>query len=574
MAPLGAVVPLLLLLSASSSTTGAGATGARQQRPRPGTTAPVQAVLPAVVELRSGNGSSGGSVWASAALFGALLPLNGTEPIRLARSEPRDACSAVEVMHGPGEGLLVQRGDCEFATKSQNAEAAGASLMLLVSNTSDCLVMRTSNEAVAHNLSSLYAISVDADVGEFLSSAMAVDPELRVVLWGVEAEMDINAALLWLFAVVTVAIGSIWSARDSAHAALSQGSTTSTPPPEDYIPPQPLNEWMAFGFIVMASVMLLLLSWLVNWVVMFILIVGFALVSWQALAAMLLPAVAWVAPRLKAWSAVVPCFGRVHGHGAVAALIAVTVAGVWVPCRNADWAWLLQDILGLSLCVLFLRQIVLPNLKVALILLPIAFCYDVFWVFIQPLLTHSESVMVRVATGGDTHEAIPMVIRIPRLSSDLPGYSLLGLGDIVLPGLLVAFTRMADLRLGLRLPRGYFIPILAGYGAGLMLTYLALMFKVGGSSGQPALLYLVPCTLGPLCLLACMRGHFWMLLRGKFAAVRAGAEAGDTDDGAAGSASVSSFDWSRDTVVADEEDGVPHSNALERDSLLSQTRQL
>jgi LytS/YehU family sensor histidine kinase len=29
---------------------------------------------------------------------------------------------------------------------------------------------------------------------------------------------------------------------------------------------------MAFGFIVMASVMLLLLSWLVNWVVMFILV--------------------------------------------------------------------------------------------------------------------------------------------------------------------------------------------------------------------------------------------------------------------------------------------------------------
>jgi hypothetical protein len=43
-------------------------------------------------------------------------------------------------------------------------QAAGASLMLLVSNTSDCLVMRTSDEAVAHNLSSLYAISVDADV--------------------------------------------------------------------------------------------------------------------------------------------------------------------------------------------------------------------------------------------------------------------------------------------------------------------------------------------------------------------------------------------------------------------------
>ena len=34
--------------------------------------------------------------------------------------------------------------------------------------------------------------------------------------------------------------------------------------------------------------------------------------------------------------------------------------------------------------------------QVACILLPLCFLYDVFWVFLQPLLTHSDSVMVDV----------------------------------------------------------------------------------------------------------------------------------------------------------------------------------
>lgn len=51
---------------------------------------------------------------------------------------------------------------------------------------------------------------------------MAAEPRLRVVLWGVSAEMDASSALLWLMAVATVAVGSVWSARDAmgelAHA--------------------------------------------------------------------------------------------------------------------------------------------------------------------------------------------------------------------------------------------------------------------------------------------------------------------------------------------------------------------
>ena len=42
--------------------------------------------------------------------------------------------------------------------------------------------------------------------------------------------------------------------------------------------------------------------------------------------------------------------------------------------------------------------------------------------------------------------------------------------------------------------RGYFLWSTVGYGLGLFLTYVAL--NVMNGSGQPALLYIVPCTLG------------------------------------------------------------------------------
>lgn len=40
-------------------------------------------------------------------------------------------------------------------------------------------------------------------------------------------------------------------------------------------------------------------------------------------------------------------------------------------------------------------------------------------------------------SGG---EAMPMLMRVPRILDPWGGYNMLGFGDIVLPGLLVAFT--------------------------------------------------------------------------------------------------------------------------------------
>lgn len=43
----------------------------------------------------------------------------------------------------------------------------------------------------------------------------------------------------------------------------------------------------------------------------------------------------------------------------------------------------------------------------------------------------------QVATGGSSHEALPVLLLVPRLGDSAGGYSMLGYGDVVLPGLLL-----------------------------------------------------------------------------------------------------------------------------------------
>lgn len=106
--------------------------------------------------------------------------------------------------------------------------------------------------------------------------------------------------------------------------------------------------------------------------------------------------------------------------------------------------------------------------------------------------------MVEVAAGPSdsaTHEKLPMVLKVPRLNSsplalcDRP-FSLLGFGDILVPGLLVAYCHRFDIQV--QSSRVYFVACTIAYGIGLLVTFVALALM---QMGQPALLYLVPCTL-------------------------------------------------------------------------------
>ncbi|KAL7490243.1 hypothetical protein ACHAW6_016013 [Cyclotella cf. meneghiniana] len=210
--------------------------------------------------------------------------------------------------------------------------------------------------------------------------------------------------------------------------------------------------------------------------------------------------------------------------------------------------WVVQDIFGTCMCILFLSTIKLNSIKVASVLLTVAFFYDIFFVFVTPLLTkHGESIMVNVATSGGPPKAdpswcekypfdadckggdpLPMLFAIPRIGDYQGGCSMLGLGDIVLPGLLLSFASRYDEAKRLigvigggsgrmrsnacpdvpdhksSIPlcficcccrRGYFGPVMVAYAIGLAMANAAVYLM---QMGQPALLYLVPCCLGTM----------------------------------------------------------------------------
>merc|ERR1712039_604932 len=104
--------------------------------------------------------------------------------------------------------------------------------------------------------------------------------------------------------------------------------------------------------------------------------------------------------------------------------------------RNNDTVgWILQDTIAIMLLLTMQRTLRLPNLKVGTLLLTCTFFFDIFWVFLSPLI-FKKSVMIEVATGGGTGQSVPMVLKIPASFGDLPGqFKILGLGDVALPGL-------------------------------------------------------------------------------------------------------------------------------------------
>ncbi|KAL7542989.1 hypothetical protein ACHAXR_012286 [Thalassiosira sp. AJA248-18] len=232
------------------------------------------------------------------------------------------------------------------------------------------------------------------------------------------------------------------------------------------------------------------------------------------------------------------------------------------PMENVYY-WIMQDVIGVCFCILILGIIHVNTIMVATILLLLVFIYDIFYVFISPYIFGS-SVMIDVATGGNnvspsfcekypsdracrgTLAPLPMLLAIPWFNDFRGGFSMIGLGDIILPGLLISFaarydaaralvrkcSRTSSIRNGenavdaegaegeanefsgskryhYHLGRvqkalfdGYFGPLVIAYTLGLMVAYIAVWTM---RMGQPALLYLVPFCLGTTLFLGWRR---------------------------------------------------------------------
>lgn len=146
--------------------------------------------------------------------------------------------------------------------------------------------------------------------------------------------------------------------------------------------------------------------------------------------------------------------------------------------------WVANNAFGLAFALNGIELLPVNTMKIGCILLCGLFLYDVFWVF-------GTDVMVSVARKFDA----PIKIVFPQdfLVSGFWGknFAMLGLGDIVIPGIFIAFLLRFDQSLK-RKRNIYFWSCFLAYIFGLGLTIGVMSYF---QHAQPALLYLVPCCI-------------------------------------------------------------------------------
>jgi len=171
------------------------------------------------------------------------------------------------------------------------------------------------------------------------------------------------------------------------------------------------------------------------------------------------------------------------------ALGLASTAIYWSPSIGLESKYLVSNALAWALAMTSLGAISLGSVQTGVILLAGLFFYDITFVF-------GTDIMMTVATKIEA----PVKFLYTAPPSDTPRdypFSVLGLGDVVIPGLFVRFmTRLDEVLKPQTL--SYFTATTAAYAAGL-----AVCFTVNEitHAGQPALLYLDPACVG--AALAC-----------------------------------------------------------------------
>jgi minor histocompatibility antigen H13 len=207
-------------------------------------------------------------------------------------------------------------------------------------------------------------------------------------------------------------------------------------------------------------------------------------------------------------------------------------------------AWYVSNLLGFAFCYGSMQYMSPTTFWTGTLLLSALFFYDIYFVFFTPM-------MVTVATKLD----IPIKLLFPRPPSPaeaekgISSLAMLGLGDIVIPGMMVALALRFDLYLyylrrskrdgdkvekptyapvtggwGERFwvgrsaagsdlqakafPKTYFKAGLVGYASGMVVTLLVMQIA---EHAQPALLYLVPGVLTSLWGTAALKGDLKLM---------------------------------------------------------------
>lgn len=276
----------------------------------------------------------------------------------------------------------------------------------------------------------------------------------------------------------------------------------------------------AYKFPIMGSAVLfslyLAVKFVAKWVLTMLLTAYFSLIAIGAVSMTVVPFAQKLGlPKKKvlSWDFSLPLIGKLEGSLDCAEILSILVGvavSVWYVAY--DKPWMGNNVIGIAFCIQGIRSLGLESYQVGVVLLLGLFVYDVFWVFYT-------DVMVTVATRLD----VPIKLLFPRVLAGAEysaQFSMLGLGDIVIPGLFLSLMLKFDMinyslegqkyktpdnMLDIAdFPKPYFNTVMVGYVLGLVTTTVVMVvFK----HAQPALLYLVPACILSSLLCALVRGE-------------------------------------------------------------------
>ncbi|KAG7013864.1 Signal peptide peptidase-like 2 [Cucurbita argyrosperma subsp. argyrosperma] len=451
------------------------------------------------------------------ARFGALVPSQAENAPKLpvVDMNPINGCSSSSSKLSGAIALSI-RGECDFTNKAVVAQAGGAAALLIINDKEDLYKMVCSEKDTALNIS-IPVVMLPKSSGDALTKLITDGKRVELLLYAPKRPIvDFSVVFLWMMAVGTVACAALWpeitaERTEERYNELSAKESSSREAGKDDFDDETLdiNAKSAVVFVITASSFLVLLYFFMSSWFVWLLIVMFCIGGVEGMHSCILGLILRKGKSCGQKTLNLPLVGEISVLSLVVLLCSITFAVVWALNRRASYSWVGQNILGICLMITVLQMARLPNIKVATVLLCCAFVYDIFWVFISPVIFH-ESVMIAVARGDNSGgESIPMLLRVPRTFDPWGGFDMIGFGDILFPGLLVSFSHRFDKALNKSRCNAYFPWLVVGYGTGLVLTYLGLYFMNG--HGQPALLYLVPCTLGVTVVLGFMRGEIKQL---------------------------------------------------------------
>ncbi|KAM7273333.1 hypothetical protein ACFE04_027997 [Oxalis oulophora] len=484
---------------------------AADEAPKPGCDNPYKLVK----VLNWVNGEQGEDIIGLVASFGAIVPEKeeDTKKYPAVYTNPITGCSKLAAPV-TGSVALSNRGDCDFMAKAGIAQAGGAAALLVVNDQEEVTQMGCSDGKPSSV--TIPVVMIPKTAGDTINKFITGKQKVELLVYApIRPVVDFSVVFLWSMSVGTITLAAMWAditsseeTEDPYNELSRKGSSNGAANNDSDKEILDISTKGAVFFVITASTFLVLLyffmsAWFV-WLLIFLFCIG-GVEGMHSCILSLLTSRCNKCKECGKKTLTCPLFGEVSILSFVILLLCISFAVFWALNRRASYSWIGQDVLGICMMITVLQLARLPNIKVATVLLCCAFVYDIFWVFLSPLI-FKDSVMIAVARGDNSGgESIPMLLRVPRTFDPWDGYDMIGFGDILFPGLLVLFTYRYDKATKKSGTNGYFMFLLIGYGTGLFLTYLGLYLMNG--HGQPALLYLVPCTLGVTIGLSLVRGE-------------------------------------------------------------------